>query len=57
MLKVLKVKKVLKVLKRLMTFWKVKRVTREGAPKWPKFRVKLDIFQRAAQKRPKFSVG
>ena len=23
----------------VMTFWKVNRVTKEGAPKWPKFRV------------------
>ena len=41
-----------------MTFWKVKRVTREGAQNWPQFNmgVNPDIFKRAAQKRPKFSV-
>ena len=44
--------------KGLMTFWKVKRVTREGAQKWPKFRgVKPDIFKMAAQKMAKIHYG
>ena len=37
----------------------VKRVTREGTPKWPKFNkgVKPDIFKRAAQKMAKILGG
>ena len=44
---------------RLMTFWNVKMVTREGSSKMAKilYGVKPDIFKRAAQKWPKFLVG